>query len=270
MSTGTRNALKKMGIAPVAGRIYAEIKMIWEQGAYWLKGKAGRLADDGLPVPPPRMRRLVAGEDDLEWFLKGGQLAAETIREALERNEIGMNQFEKMLDFGCGCGRVTRQWKDLHGVKVHGTDYNQRLIKWCCHNLRFARFVTNQLEPPLSYSDQSFDFIYALSVFTHIPEALQFSWMDELRRVMKSQGLLLITTHGKRYLNVMTQEERNRFQQGQLVVQKEQVAGTNMCVTYHPPSYVYEKLARNYEAVDFIKEGAKGNPHQDIFLLRKV
>src|SRR5206468_7095832 len=65
------------------------------------------VAADGLPVPPRRLIVRVAGTASTEWFLEGGRLGAETIREVLARQGRPVEELGAMLDFGCGCGRVT-------------------------------------------------------------------------------------------------------------------------------------------------------------------
>src|SRR3546814_2338282 len=52
---------------------------------------------------------------------------------------------------------------------------------------------SSDLTPPLAFADESFDLVYALSVFTHIPLELQRDWLDELRRVLVPGGYLLCT-----------------------------------------------------------------------------
>ena len=69
-------------------------------------------------------------------------------------------------------------------AQVAGSDLSGGAIDWCRGNLPFARFETNGLSPPLAFADASFDLAYALSVLTHLPEAIQHEWMDELRRVV--------------------------------------------------------------------------------------
>ena len=43
-----------------------------------------------------------------------------------------------------------------------------------------------------------------------------------------------------------------------------------MCGAYHPEIYVRERLARGFQVVEFVPEGAAGNPYQDAYLLRRV
>jgi len=225
-------------------------------------------AADGLPVPPSHLIVRVAGTPDAAWFLESGRLAAESIREALGRAGTRIEELSSILDFGCGCGRVIRNWARLD-AQVAGSDLSGGAIDWCRANLPFARFETNGLSPPLVFADSDFDLVYALSVLTHLPEAIQYEWVDELRRVTRPGGLVLLTTHGERYLERLDPDERARFRAGELVVRWAEVPGTNLCTTFHPPPWIREHvLPRGFEEVVFVPEGATGNPHQDLFLLR--
>jgi SAM-dependent methyltransferase len=212
----------------------------------------------------------VAGSADISWFLKAGALAAATVRDSLRGQGVDVEKADAILDFGCGCGRVLRHWNSLTGTRIYGTDYNSRLIEWCRGNLAFGEFGINRLAPPLEYRNGKFDVVYAFSVFTHLTEELQMAWMAELTRVLKPGGHLLISTHGERYVHRLNNEEREQFVAGNLVVKNNTKApGSNTCSAYHPPAYVREHLAHALEVVDFVPEGARGNPLQDLYVLRR-
>jgi SAM-dependent methyltransferase len=234
-------------------------------------GRRSPPADDGLPVPPPRLIVRVAGTPDAGWFLESGRTAAAAICGALERAGRKIDELDSILDFGCGCGRVTRRWVGLDGVEVHGSDRNATAIAWCRENLGFARFETNELAPPLAHPSGTFDLVYALSVFTHLTEELGLAWAEELARVLRPGGYVLLTTHGARYRGGLTTKERARFDAGELVVRRPEAVGSNLCAAFHPRAYVQETLARTgpFEPVEFVPEGATGNPYQDLHLLRK-
>ncbi len=53
------------------------------------------------------------------------------------------------------------------------------------------------------------------------------------------------------------------------MVSRSEEPGGNTCGAYHPERYVRGTLAQGFTVVDFVAEGASGNPHQDLFLLRK-
>ena len=227
------------------------------------------VAPDGLPLPPRRLIVRVAGTPDVDWFLESGRLASEAVRAVLGRQAVALEDLDAVLEFGCGCGRVTRHWRDLPQVAVVGSDHDRGAIRWCRRHLPFARFDVNGLVPPLVYPGGRFALVYALSVLTHLPEPLQLAWRDELARVLRPGGHLLLTLHGARYEDRLTAEERAAFRAGRLVVRRPELAGTNLCTVFHPEAYVRERLAAGLELLEHVPEGAAGNPHQDLYLFRR-
>jgi SAM-dependent methyltransferase len=218
-----------------------------------------------------KLNFMVTGTPDVEWYVKSGWLAAQSIRLALGRNEIPIDAMATILDFGCGSGRVIRYWRELPAA-VYGSDYNPDLIRWCERHLRFARFQVNKPLPPLEFPSNFFDLIYALSVFTHLDEVAQLAWMHELRRVAKPGGHVIITTHGgyPSYLRQLSSGELARFQAGQVVVREAGDVGSNAYAAYHPAGYVRSTLAKGFAVVSHTEGGALGNPYQDLYLLRKL
>ena len=229
--------------------------------------------EDSLPVPPPEMVALVAGWIEPQEFERYGKYAATWIAEMLARNGVQPRDLGTLLDFGCGCGRVIRHWPPLTDAKLHGCDYNPHLVRWCAENLPFGDFRVNGLEPPLPYEDDSFDLVYALSIFTHLDADLQLPWMEELTRVVRPGGLLLTTFHGRsrvEYMRTEGQYERIApgFEAGELVVIDSERAGSSECAAYHPERYIREVLGRGLELLDFSPGGAL-DIQQDAVLFRK-
>ena len=199
-----------------------------------------RLAVDarGVPLPPERLVVLVAGSPDLRWFLEGGRLAAEGIRAAADRQTAGFERLSDVLDFGSGCGRVLRHFTGGPGPRLHGCDYNPDLIDWCRRHLDDGTYMVNDNDPPLAWEAERFDLVWALSVFTHLPEARQQRWLTELWRVLRPGGLLIASLQGSYYLPQLTEPERRRFERGELIVRYQEASGTNLCTAFHPESYV--------------------------------
>jgi SAM-dependent methyltransferase len=220
-------------------------------------------------MPPANLVYLVTGQFDCEAFYKNGVVGSKCIQDVLREIGLDFTKFGKVLDFGCGCGRVMRQWKNVTGTKLYGVDYNPRLVDWCRANLPFAEFAVNASASPLNFSDGTFDFIYSISVFTHLTEQNQRFWMGELTRVLKPGGCLLITVHGTTRLHQLTPEQRGQFEAGLVVVTHSRYSGRNMCATYHPHSYVRDVLCRNLKVVAFEPGGAR-DANQDVFILQKA
>ncbi len=228
---------------------------------------------DGLPMPPPEMIRLTFGLfGDVaiyEPFYSAGVQDADSISKVLERNQLDISQFEAVLDFGCGCGRVIRQWKSAP-ASLHGSDFNPYLIEWCERNLPFGEFRVNDMTPPLSFKDNSFDFIYVLSVFTHIVEPLQIPWVAEMARVLRPGGFLLMSVNGEGNVSRLPDADQEVFRRGELLVKWTERAGTNACTAFHPEAYLRTTLASNagLEFLDLSPAGVMDN-RQDAVLLRK-
>ena len=86
---------------------------------------------------------------------------------------------------------------------------------------------------------------------------------------MRPGGLLLLTTHGRAYLDRLSAEEHARFEAGEVVVRWQDAAGTNLCSAYHPEAALRGSLADGFTFLELDPEGAIGNPHQDLTLMRK-
>lgn len=233
--------------------------------------------DDGLPLPPPALHSLITGRDDLDMsaFLEIGRGCASAVTGLLQRHGLAIENLEAVLDFGCGCGRIIRHFHRVPNVKMYGTDYNPTLVAWCKENLPFAEFGVNGLHPPLVYSDAKFDAIYAFSVFTHLPEDLQFAWLAELSRVMKPGGHLVMTTLGDAFARTsLSAGQKAQFESAQVVVVKPEIAGKNECLIFHPYDYIKRASADHFEVVEFVQGEAQvvsGQQMiaQDVYFLRK-
>jgi ubiquinone/menaquinone biosynthesis C-methylase UbiE len=101
----------------------------------------------------------------------------------------------RVLDFGCGSGRLLRQFLDeARLAEFHGSDIDEEMVSWVRKHLcpPIADVRVNREQPPLDYPDDHFDLVTALSVFTHIADGWS-DWLLEIRRVLKPGGLLIAT-----------------------------------------------------------------------------
>jgi SAM-dependent methyltransferase len=147
------------------------------------------------PMPPEHLQVRVAGAAAGE-FHATGVAAARRIADILEAADHPLTGQRTILDFGCGPGRLAACIRDLHPrALLYGCDIDPEAIAWARASLHdVGRFIVSGAEPPLPFDDGSFDLVYAISVFTHLPEDLQHAWLAELRRVLKPGGILLTTT----------------------------------------------------------------------------
>lgn len=152
---------------------------------------------------------------------------------------------------------------------MFGVDWNRRAVRWCRKNLPPADFYRGGLGPPLPEDLAELDLIYAFSVFTHLPEAVQTAWLGELSSRLTDGGLLVLSTRGDAFADQLTDEEKQLYAQGRMVIREPSVAGTNVCAAYHPPGALERLLPEDLEILEHVPAGARGNPPQDLWVLRR-
>jgi len=228
---------------------------------------------DYLPVPPLALRVRVGGWEETDHFLGVGRKIGWDLNKLLKGIDKNLNSFNNILDFGCGCGRVLRFLKPIEGQTIKGSDIDSESITWCQQNLgTIATFKVNHDLPPLPYPDASFDFIYSISVFTHLPEDMQFQWLEELNRVLKVGGFLITTAHGEALIPVgLPAEIFAQFKQQGFYYLKG--GGTNGLPDYyqtafHSHAYIQKYWSRYFKIVTIQTRGI--NNHQDAVICQKI
>lgn len=229
-----------------------------------------RGAHDGFPMPPIYLIYLTINNPSLFDYFRGGYITSRSIKRLLGRNNISANDFESIMDFGCGCGRVIRDFSYLENAELYGSDYNPKLIRWCQKNLYCANFSTNKLEPPLKFKDDKFDFTYLISVFTHLPKNTQLNWLKEFYRVTKNDKYLLITLHGEHIAEKLTKSEKELFHKNGYVERDLDKPGSNHYGTFHTKEYFAKMIEGMFKIVDISYGGKPNHPYQDLYLLQKI
>jgi len=222
-----------------------------------------------LPLPPARMMYTVISTRWAATFLDSGETIVNAMEDALRSTGKSLDDFHSILDFGCGCGRVLRYLPARTKAELFGSDYNPELIAWCAKNLPIAKFAVNSLEPPLPYPDGLFDFIYARSVFTHLPEKAQLEWMKELHRVLMPGGVVYFTTHGDQFFDQLSEEETKTVRNGGIVLRLSSEAGRNICTSFELPGYVETHILNGFHLLRFIAGTAEAHLRQDAYVVQK-
>lgn len=233
---------------PLKGPLIAAAWRGYEHYVGWREPDGEPSAED-LPVPPAQLRVLVAGTADRAWFLEGGRAHTTYLRALLAAHGHPIEEMRRILDFGCGCGRMLRWWEDLPAGSVHGCDYNRELVSWCDENLDDVQVRATELSPPLPYPSEYFELLYALSIFTHLATELAERWLIEMHRVLRPGGLLWFTTHGESLTDRLSAAEQVQFAAGQPVVHFPEVEGMNLCSTFWPESSVRRMLGDRFEVL---------------------
>jgi 2-polyprenyl-3-methyl-5-hydroxy-6-metoxy-1,4-benzoquinol methylase len=242
--------------------------------ADWKERKAREGQNSSAVVPPPSLRLKVGGglsEISRQTFLTAGKEGAEQIENILQSQlERKLSSFHDILDFGCGCGRILNWLNRRSNANHYGTEIDKQAIEWCKNNLKSAWFSLNKPFPPLDFSSESFDFIYSISVFTHIDEEMQHAWIRELHRVLKPKGILLISVLGRSACKIMPKDIRYRLEsQGFVFVKLDIMKGILpnwYQLSFHTEEYIRRNFGTCFKLLSFMEDE---NGNQDIALFEK-
>jgi SAM-dependent methyltransferase len=120
-----------------------------------------------------------------------------------------------IIELGCGCGRIARPLKGawFHGTYV-GVDIDEEMIHFCRKNFPQDRFrfvlsphssatysakrntatSANSARAKLDIADaDSGDFIFSISLFSHLLEPELMQYLRESARILRSNGLMHLT-----------------------------------------------------------------------------
>ena len=226
-----------------------------------------------LPIPPADLRARVHGAEELSGFLRIGKTVALDLESTVNSLAVEIDNGGCILDFGCGCGRVISWFQDLHSdSKFYGTDIDSEAITWCQEHLSDrGNFQVNEAMPPLPYSDEFFDLVYSISIFTHLPEDMQFAWLKELQRVCKRGAYLLLTVHGANLFPATIESVKSEFEQkGFYYFIENQTVGLPEFyqTSFHTESYIRDRWSSFFEIKKIIPKGIAN--HQDLVICKNV
>lgn len=162
--------------------------------------------DISKPIKTPR----VPARRDI--FVGGGDFAAVGEKFFGSLKEHGLKPDMKVLDVGCGQGRIARPLVDylVEPGRYDGMDIVASGIRWCQKNyadvphftFHHANILNKTYNPNgdtlasefrFPFDDDTFDFVFLSSVFTHMHTADVRQYLTEITRVTKPGGVHLIT-----------------------------------------------------------------------------
>jgi SAM-dependent methyltransferase len=247
-------------------------------------GRQVRIPDPAsMPWPGDELIYRVTGYTDRTTFYNSGHQSVQDLEAVLAVAGRSLATFPRILDFGCGCGRILIWLEDLGAVSsLHGVDIDARAVAWAQDNIGWAECKVNQPLPPLDYSDGFFDLVFSHSVFTHIDEHYQDAWLDELRRVVKPGGYVMLSIHGEAVFTTFEKAVAGRGGDPSVIRRELGARGISFIKddaftggpfpdfyhsTFHAPWYVFEHWGRWFDVVAFLPQRSMN--YQDFVLLRR-
>jgi hypothetical protein len=243
--------------------------------SYFLPDPAGQT----FPLPDHARQARVQGVGDDDVFVVEGFSAFEKLCRALEKARgTERSGFGQVLDWGSGCGRLSRHLLAVPGIHVTGIDIDAGNVAWCQENLGRGRFFHTPFVPPcVELQDSSFDTVIGMSVMTHLSEPDQFRWLDELARVMKPGAFGSLTVHGNATVaralfsdEMMAKLTTHGFLDGGKNPDLEGAIPDPEFYrnTFHTEPYIREYWKPHFEIVDY-RRSVLGNHHDLVIIKRR-
>lgn len=225
-----------------------------------------------LPFPPRDVMVRATGNDSTDFWLATGLKDAHDFRRLVARRR-DPKTVGRLLEWGCGAGRLSRHLIECFAeAEVKGCDIDHEAAAWSNEHLD-GTFVGTKTDPPLPYDADAFDLIVGLSVMTHLTHDYQVRWLDELKRILAPDGLLLVTTHGPfaaRWLYPDEDDLELLFQRGFHDSIRDEglgkvASGDYYKSTFQTQAYTRAMWGRDFEVLEYVEGGCHNL--QDLWLL---
>lgn len=254
--------LGRLGLLRPVRRVY-RLAVGRARTAAWLLG--GTRTDGGIPVPPPHLCFRSAADYDTARFLATGRRGMESVGEMLADTGRPLPGFGRLLDLGCGCGRILRHLPPSGAPAAAGADIDEEAVRWCGRNLPGA-FVRTGLSEPLPFGPESFDLVLAVAVICHLSLPHQRFLLREMGRILGPGGIALVTVKGPSRRHEIPSSLVGDFDAGRPVVVEPEFSGTRYCLAYHPPGALEGLLPPGLESIRRLPLGSRDTA-QDACLL---
>jgi SAM-dependent methyltransferase len=230
----------------------------------------------GVVVPPGEAMQRTQGNRDVSQYVALGASVAQLLDDvSLAYFGRRLNAFGEICDWGCGCGRLAQAVHRIApSARLWGSDIDPENTRWCQKNLLWGTFREAPLWPPMPFEDGQFDLLFGISVFTHLHRAAFVAWRDELCRVVRPGGAVLVTLHGEASLAVSGNKARIArtlsagFDDAQLdPALNDYIADKE----YYRATFITEGEARRLFAERFIVRDVipQANAHQDLVVCQR-
>jgi SAM-dependent methyltransferase len=129
---------------------------------------------------------------------------------------------KNILDFGCGTGIYTKLLKEiLPDTNIFGCDISKEGINLARQNVPDCTFDTIVDQADLSGKyGQVFDFVFINCVFHHIPHCEHVSWLQAIKSITKSNGIIIIFEMNPYHPLVKVLQKKNKLMEENAVLLK--------------------------------------------------
>jgi hypothetical protein len=134
--------------------------------------------------------------DPINYYFQDGEYSATKLAGIVASLDYDPGRKVKLLEFASGYGCVSRNLKKLTQFELVSCDIHRDAIDFLRSEIGvkaiLSAHVPEQFAPPETY-----DVVFALSFFTHMPRTTWGRWLRALYNTVNVPGYLIFTTHGR-------------------------------------------------------------------------
>jgi 2-polyprenyl-3-methyl-5-hydroxy-6-metoxy-1,4-benzoquinol methylase len=230
-------------------------------------------------MPKESIQVQYTGSSQQQTFIQGltyldlCKKIAERQSNSFENSNVGI-----VMDFGSGWGRIT-QLLSLYfdPDRILGCDVMDSAIDEAKRNSVRAKFIKTEAWPPTSLQNETVDYIFSFSVFSHLSEDNAWAWIREFHKILRPGGLAFLTTRHKSFFDYLEflhkktdipsfangahkafrniESAKEKYDQGLFCFDGLGGGGKDLTPVYGeafiPPQYVDDKYGKIFSAVGF-------------------
>jgi SAM-dependent methyltransferase len=220
-----------------------------------------------------------SGEEVASYAERAANVVA-NIEDSLAAGGRSYDDVERWLDFGCGYGRVIRFLvEQVPPDRIWASDVIKAGVDFCTSEFGVHALYS---QPDLEAVElEPFDFIYAISVLSHLNERNSRAMLRLLGDALHPRGIAMFTTHGRRSV------ENPALYGAEYGERREEIAravaahgmtflqypftGDDYGMAWHAREWVEETVAELHgDAVRLIRFVPHGlDDHQDVFAFQR-
>lgn len=135
-------------------------------------------------------------EKAIEYYFEDGAESAQKLYKLLT-DVCGLNGTGlHLLEFASGYGCVTRHLKNvIPSSSIVACDIHKEAVRFLQDELKTDAVLSSH-QPEDLYLNRTFDVVFALSFFSHLPKSTFARWLRKLASLVRRGGYLIFTTHG--------------------------------------------------------------------------
>jgi hypothetical protein len=211
-------------------------------------------------------------KDAINYYFNDGSRSANMLSDLIYEN-LGFQRTSnlKLLEFASGYGCVTRHLSNhLSSAQVTSCDIHNNAVNFIRSHLSTDAIIS-QSSPEELIFEETYDIIFALSFFSHMPRKTWGQWIKKLYSGLNEGGYLIFTTHGKKSAHFLNCHEIPsdgfwfKLSSEQLDLDTEEYG-----LTLVTAEYVIEEVYHQIKApIVMYREGFWWS-HQDLYIIEKV